>query len=75
MIISIHPSLREFFAVVTKKRSDGRYVAYLEKLAHRAYVLGETEQQAVDNLARHVSEHGAVVRRSAELLGAFYGHD
>ena len=75
MIIKIHPSLREFFAVVTKKRGDGRWLAYLEKLAHRAFTVGETEQQAVDNLARHVAANGEVVRRSAKILGAFYGHD
>lgn len=70
-MIRIHPSLREFSGVITKKQGDGRFVAYLDRLAHRAFVRGEDEQEAVDNLARHVEQNRAAVRRSAEILGAF----
>ena len=69
MIIRIHPSLREFEAVITKKRGNGIWFAHLERLAHRACEDGPSEQEAVDNLARFVAANGADVRRAAKLLG------
>lgn len=68
-MIRIHPSLREFAAVITKKRSGGPWFAAVEKLVHRACADGESEQEAVDNLARWVDANSAEVRRAAKLLG------
>ncbi len=69
MIIRIHSSLREFAAVITKKRSNGTWFAALEKLVHRACADGESEQDAVDNLARLVDANSAELRHVAKLLG------
>lgn len=68
-MIRLHPSLTTFPAVITKKRSGGSWIAYLDGLAHRAFADGGSEQSAVDNLARAVELNLDAVTRSAAILG------
>lgn len=68
-MIRIHSILKRFVAVATKRQGDGQWMAYLDGLAHRAFVRGPSEQEAIDNLARDVAANEAEVLRSARVLG------
>ena len=70
-MIRIHPLLREFDAVITKKRSSGLWFAALEGLVHRAFADGETFGGAfVKSQSQIADSRGSQASREAALTEA-----
>lgn len=56
-----------FFRVA--KRASGGWYGYLHNCAHRAFVDGQSENEAREALGRHVRTNESTIRRSMQILG------